>query len=188
MKADGKGPHRLSHQLRHQRHVRRRINAARKKHAERHVGHHALFDRGPQQIQNVLPMLFLCAGDRRYRRQRIPVLSDARFAVAIDDQHVPSGKFLNSAKECLRRRRRDKSQIVIQRGFIYFPANGWMFEDGFDLGSEDEPAVLLIKVERLDAGPVARQHQSLQIGIPEGNRIIAFDVRNKVGPALLVKM
>jgi len=48
----------------------------------------------------------------------------------IDHQQVAGGKFLNVAKESLRRRRRKETQIVIQRLFIYFGRDGRMFQDG----------------------------------------------------------
>ena len=64
MKADGESSDRLGHQLRHQRHVRRRIDAAGKKNAERHVGHHAFLNRSPQQLQNIFLMLFFSPYDR----------------------------------------------------------------------------------------------------------------------------
>ena len=37
----------------------------------------------------------------------------------------------------------------------------------FDLGSEDEAAVLMIEVERLYARAIARQHEALAIGVPQ---------------------
>ena len=63
-----------------------------------------------------------------------------------------------------------------------------MFQDRLDLRSENEAAVLVIEVERLDAGAIARQHQPLAIGVPQRDGIIAFDVVNKIEAALFVKM
>src|SRR6266851_2416773 len=63
-----------------------------------------------------------------------------------------------------------------------------MFEDGLDFGSEDEPAVLLIEVKRLDARAIPCQHELFAISIPKRNRIVAFDVMNKIEPAFFIKM
>jgi len=51
-----------------------------------------------------------------------------------------------------------------------------------------EARVVRQSARRRAAGPVAREHQSFQIGIPEGNRIVALDVVNKIEPALFIKM
>ena len=112
----------------------------------------------------------------------------ARFTGAIDDQHVAGRKFLNSAKESLRRRRSYESQIVIERLFVYFRRDRRMFEDGFDLGSEDEPAVVLVKVERLHARAITRQHELFAVSIPQGDGIVALDIVNKIETALFIKM
>src|SRR6266851_2339804 len=103
-------------------------------------------------------MFLLCSNSGRSWRKGVPILRDLYFTAAIDYQHVPGGKLLDAAKQSFRRRRGYESQIVIERFFVYFPRDRWMFQDGFDLRSKDEPTVLLIKVEGLDAGTIARQH------------------------------
>src|SRR6267143_5841337 len=63
-----------------------------------------------------------------------------------------------------------------------------MFEDGLDLGSEAEPAVLLIEVKRLDARAISGQNEVFTVSIPKRDRIVAFDLMNKIEPAFFIKM
>src|SRR6266550_10824 len=188
MKANRKSSDRLGHQLRHQGHVRRRIDSAGEKDAERNVRHHAFLDRGPQQLQNIFLMLLLGPNNWISRRQRVPVLCDGRCPTTIDDQHVAGGKFLDVTKESLRRRSSYESEIVIERLFVYFGCHRRVFEDGFDLGSKDKPSILLIEVERLDARTISGQYELFALGIPKRDRIVAFDVMNEIEPAFFIKM
>src|SRR5882672_1177366 len=111
-------------------------------------------------------MLGFSAHDRHGGRQCVPVLCQARLTTAIDDQHMTGGKFLNFTEKSLRRRRRDESEVVIERRFAYLRSDRRVFEDGLDFRGEDEPAILLVKVKRLNPGSIARQDQSLTIRIP----------------------
>src|SRR5215813_12796605 len=121
-------------------------------------------------------------------RQRVPVFSDLNAAGSIDDQHVAGGYLLNTTKEGLRRRSRDKRQVVIQRLFIYLWSHLRVFQNGFYLGRKYEPPVMVIEVKRLDPGAVARQHQAFTICVPERNRIIAFDLMNEIESQFFVEM
>src|SRR5205807_1566347 len=96
--------------------------------------------------------------------------------------------FMNAAKQRLRRRSRQESEIVIQRFFVYFRRDRRMLQDRLDFRSEDEAAIVLVKIERLYAGTIPRQHQPLAIGIPDRNREIAFNVVNEIEPAFFVEM
>jgi hypothetical protein len=77
---------------------------------------------------------------------------------------------------------------VIQRFFINVGGEGWMFEDGFDFRSEDEAPVLLMEVERLHTGAIAREHESFAISVPNSDGEIAFDLINEIQPTFFVKM
>src|ERR1043165_8109848 len=63
-----------------------------------------------------------------------------------------------------------------------------MFEDAFDFRSEDEAAVVLIEVERLYPGAIAREHESFTIRIPNRDCEITFDVVDEIEAAFFVKM
>src|SRR5258707_124686 len=132
-------------------------------------------------------MLLLSSNNWRRRRQRVPILCHARCPAAIDDQHVAGGQFLHSAKKSLRRRSSDESKVVIERLFVYFRCDGRMFEDGLDLGGKHEPPILLIEVERLNAGAISGQHELFALGIPKRDRIVALDLVNKIEPAFFIK-
>ena len=147
-----------------------------------------LIDSRSNSKNSLLMFFFRNAGDGRLRRQRVPVLRQAHFTIALDHQHVTGGNFLNAAKKRLRRGRRQKSEIVIERFFVDLSRDGRMLQDGFDLRSKDEAAISLVEVKRLHARTIARQHQPFAIGIPDRNPEITFDVLNKVEAALFVKM
>ena len=115
-------------------------------------------------------------------------MTDPSLSAAIDDQHVAGGKFLNSPKQSLGRGRRDESQIVIKRFLVHRRRYGWVLQNRFDFGSKDEAAVLLIKIERLDARTIACEHQLFAIGIPQRDGVITFDLPDKLEAAFLVKM
>ena len=126
--------------------------------------------------------------DRRRRRQGVPVLCEACLTAAIDYQQMAGGKFLDSAKKSLRRRGGNKGEIVVKRFFVYIRHYRRMLEDRFDLGSEDEPAVMLVKVERLDSCAITRQHQPFAVGIPKGDGIVTLNFVDKIEPTLLIEM
>ena len=96
--ADGERLNRTRHLFRHQRDIRRRIDAARQKHAERHVRHHSLANRVAQQTQDLRALFLFSAGDRLFRRKRVPVTLDVERAVARQRQHVTGGSLCMSRK------------------------------------------------------------------------------------------
>src|SRR5438046_180619 len=63
-----------------------------------------------------------------------------------------------------------------------------MFDDCFDFRSEDKATVLLMEVERLYTGAIAREHKSFPIGVPNSNCEITFDLVNEIQPTFFVKM
>src|SRR5947209_13859395 len=63
-----------------------------------------------------------------------------------------------------------------------------MSEYSFYLRGENQATALLIKVERLDADVVAREHESFALRIPQCYGEVAFDVVHEVEAALFVKV
>src|SRR5213079_1529019 len=94
----------------------------------------------------------------------------------------------NASKKSLRRGRRNESQIVIQRLLVHLRRHRGVLQNRFDLGSKDEEPVPVIKVKRLDAGAIARQHQLFAVSVPQSDRVITFDILNKVQAAFFVEM
>ena len=101
---------------------------------------------------------------------------------------MAGGKFLDSTKKSLRGGRCDERQVVIESFFVYLRRHGWVLHDRFYLGSKDEEPVPVIKVKRLDAGAIARQHQLFAVSVPQSDRVITFDILNKVQAAFFVEM
>src|SRR6266851_388870 len=63
-----------------------------------------------------------------------------------------------------------------------------MREDGLDFGSKDQPAIVLIIIERLDADAIARQHELFTLAVPQGDGKITFDLVDEIEPALFVEV
>src|SRR5262249_47455359 len=81
-----------------------------------------------------------------------------------------------------------ESQVVIKRLFVDVRRDGRMLQDRFDLGSEDETAVAMIEIKRLDADAIAHEHELLRAGVPKRDGVIAFDVVNEIEAAFFVKV
>ena len=123
------------------------------------------------------------------RRQRIPVLlacsiSPSRFSVSM----WPAGIFLNVAEKRSGRGRGHERQVMIKRLLVDLRRDSRMFEDRFDFGSENEPAVFVIEVKRFDADAIANQHQLFELRIPKRDGVVAFDVVHKIEAAFFVEM
>ena len=63
-----------------------------------------------------------------------------------------------------------EAQVLLERLMIELAHIVRMLEDALDLGGEDEAAVLLRVVERLDAEEVAGTEQLARIAVPDGER------------------
>src|SRR5687768_8980644 len=63
-----------------------------------------------------------------------------------------------------------------------------MLKDSFDLRSEDEAAIAMIEVKRLDADAIADKHELFSVCVPDGDRVVAFDVVNEVEAAFFIEM
>jgi hypothetical protein len=101
---------------------------------------------------------------------------------------VARRELFNVLKKCLRRRRSEKRQVVVEGLFVNFGCDRRVLEDGFDFRCKDEPAILVIVIERFYPNPISYQHELLESRIPQSDGIVAFDVVNEVEPTFLVKM
>ena len=70
---------------------------------------------------------------------------------------MTGGKFLYVAKERRGRGGRQESQVVIKRLLVDIRSYRGVLEYRFDFRREDEAAVAMIEVKRLDADAIARQ-------------------------------
>ena len=158
--ADRVGTHRAIHQARHQRDVRRRIDAARQKDAEGHVAHHAFFNRLVEQPEQLRAhRLFICEQRRvSLRHDGVPVTCNVDHAARVAGQHAAGGQFAYAGEQGHRRGRRQKRQVMIKRFFVNIAGHRRMFENRFDLGSEDQAPAGSRIIERLDADAVTRQN------------------------------
>ena len=95
---------------------------------------------------------------------------------------------MDIAKQRRGRRRRQESQIVIERLFVDVGSHCGMLQDRLDLGSENEAAALVIEVKRLDADAIAHEHELFFVRVPQGDAVVAFDLVNEVEAAFFVEV
>ena len=133
-------------------------------------------------------MLSLRVFSNRDGRQRVPILSDVYAAVAFCNKEVTGRKLPDVLKESLWRGRGEKRQVVIKRLFVNVGGDIGMLQDGFDFRSENEAAVLMTKIEWLNADAIANEDEFLFFRIPKSDRVVAFQMVNKVEAAFFVKM
>src|SRR2546421_12535660 len=125
---------------------------------------------------------------RLARRQSVPVANGLDSAVAAADEHVSGGDFLDAAEERARRGRGQEREVVVERLLVNLGAHGRVREDGFYLRGENHATALLIKVERLDADAVAREHESFALRVPQRDGEVALDVVHEIEAALFVEV
>ncbi len=77
---------------------------------------------------------------------------------------------------------------MIERLFVDVGRHRGMLQDRFDLGSENEAAVFVIEVERLDADAIAHEHELFFVRVPQCDAVVAFDLVNEVEAAFFVKV
>ncbi len=63
-----------------------------------------------------------------------------------------------------------------------------MLQNGFDFGGEDEAAVLVIEVERLDADAIAHEDELFFVRVPKRDAVVAFEVVNEIEAAFFVQV
>jgi hypothetical protein len=91
-------------------------------------------------------------------------------------------------EERIRSWSRYEREVVIKHLLIYFRCNGRVLEDGFDFRSEDEPAVFMKIVKRLDTDSVAREHELLSRTVPDCYRKVTFNVIYDINSLLFIEM
>lgn len=65
---------------------------------------------------------------------------------------------------------------MVERLLVDLASYGGMLQNRFNLGGENETPILVIKVERFDADAIAGQEELFAFRIPNGYRIITFDL------------
>ena len=115
---DRERPHRLVDQLRHQRDVGGRVDAAGQEYAERDVGHHPFANRLPQELAEPLHLLVfghLADLSRHLAGERRPVAGALERAVGSHDQSLGRRQLRDAAVHRRRRRREREREVVEER-------------------------------------------------------------------------
>jgi hypothetical protein len=167
----GVRPHRLVADLGHQRDVRRRVEAAGEEDPERHVGHHALADRGTEQAPDLAHHLvgthrgdLLGDGGGRHRR---PPSLDGERSVGRHDHALAGPELADPAEHRAWRGRESKRQVVAEGVLVEVARDGGVLEQGLGLRAEDEAVRQPREVQRLDAEAVASEDEPPARGIPD---------------------
>ncbi len=95
---------------------------------------------------------------------------------------------MNVAKKRRGRRRREESEIVIERLFIDVGSHRRVLQDRLDFGSKDEAAALMIEIKRLDTDAIAHENELFFVRIPQGDSVVPLDVVNEVEAAFFVQV
>ncbi len=163
LKADRKSPDAVVARLsRHQRDQQRRVDAARKKRAERNVRNHLQTHRFFQRARHFLNLLLIRsrAQGRLAIEPERPITFNSFRASRFNDQPVRRQQHLHAAQDGAWLNNRAVSQQQAQRDRVDFRRNQPTRQQGLDLGSKNEaPAGARIQ-QRLDAHLVARQQQT----------------------------
>ena len=170
----------------HVRHHRARIDPAGEEGAERHVADLPEADRLAEQGVELFEILCLAAGIAAAAEFEVPVARHADGAT-FGDQDVPGLELADAAIN--RRRRRDvqQRQVGIDRRRTPVARHVGIFEQRLQLRAEDHAAAGQFgEVERLDADPIARQHQPPRRRVPDGEGKHAAELLDAALAPLLV--
>ena len=99
-----------------------------------------------------------------------PVATLGDGAVGVHGHAVCGSQLEDALEERLGKGAELEAQVLLERFAVELARVVRMLEDALDLGSEDEAAVLLRVVERLDAEEVAGTEQLARIAVPDGER------------------
>ena len=165
--AHGERLHALVMMLTHAVRRQRAVDAAGQEAADLHIGDlmsaHALVER---VLDNVGPFLKAL--------RAIDLVGDLVEALdgglAVLEHHEMTGRHLMDVLEHgLRVVHILEAQVLRQRLAVQLLLETRVRQEGLDLAAPNQTAALMLVVQRLDAEDVARQHQLLFLGIPDGD-------------------
>ncbi len=168
VEADRKGHRRRRRQLGHQRDHRARVDAARQKCAERHVGDQPQPHRLAQPLdQSLGRRVEIAAG--RVVVAHVPIALDARRGIAAAPGQTMGGRQLGDrAVDGLRVRHVAVGEEILDRAVVERALEPGVDEQRLQLRAEDHLAARQLgPVERLLAQAVARQEQGLAALVPQ---------------------
>ena len=99
-----------------------------------------------------------------------PVAAFGDGAVGVHGHAVRGRKLEDALEEGLRQRAELETQVLLECLAIELAGVGGVFQNAFDLGREDELAVLLRVVKRFDAEEIARAEKLACRAVPDGER------------------
>ncbi len=165
--ADGAGIDGVGRDLRHHRDDGARIDTAGKKRSERHLGHEMTRDRGSQTKNELIGELRL-RGNVLRLENHVPVPPLLERAAGLDGEGVTGGELVHAMKNTARLRDVAVGEEFLDRLGIDAPPKPRMSEERLELGSEEDLAVLELRVvERFDPEPVPREKALAAVPVPE---------------------
>ena len=168
-----------------------RVDAARKKEAERHVRDHLLCDGCTDQCTQLLARGFERRIPRRIRYGDAPIAARRPQNARSRRIHelVRRRQLEAALVERFRRRHVAVAQeVVAGAGVDLEVACRQRLLERLELGSERKTAAVVVVIERLDARAVAVEPELLLARIPDGDREHAVDPVDEVGAPLEVRV
>src|ERR1700731_1889372 len=168
VKADRERLHRPIHQLAHECHNQPRVYAPAKQRYKGNVAvqpnAHRIFQKWQQSLGG-----FLFRTKSGFLRPQPPVTRNS-FLPVLPDKKFTGPKLSYALENCPRRRHVPETEVIVQRNFVYFPANPRILKQTRQFGAENKLPADLAVIKRLLAGSIARQQKLLLIAIPDRPR------------------
>ncbi len=171
---------------RHGRDDGARIDSAAEKRAERNVADHLRAHRLQQLRAHALDPFGLRAIVGLVEAN-VPIFLVANLPL-LDDEHVAGKEFFDSFENRGGRGHVTEGEIFFQRAHVHAARHVLIFEDGFQLRSEDKPVRLAADVHRLFAEAVARDDQALARHVPDRHAEHPAQIFHKICAFLFVEM
>ena len=183
--ADRERVHRFGRLLRREGGEHSRVDASGEEDTDRDVGEEVRAHRVAQAGAELLDELRLVVAAQRLGLHgagpRITVEREP--SMLLPDEHVPRRQLPDAAEDRIRRGDRVEREERLERVEVDLAAR-----QRAHLGGELEGAGRLAVVERLDAVPVACEHEPPPLGVPERDREHPAQPPGELGPVLLVEM
>ena len=166
--ADTERLDRLAHVARHHGDDKTRVQASAQHRAERHVAHQSQPNR-LIELRRERRLVFVVGqafADVRLRVLPILLLPNA---LGRDDENVSRHQLRDSVHRCHRPREEPERKVGVDGRKVQLCVDEPTRHHALELGSEDDGAVGLGVVERLDAEPVAREDTGVRACVPDRN-------------------
>ena len=185
--ADREGLDRLRHVLGHQGDDQARVEPAAQHRAEWDVAHQAQAHRFLEARDQLLGELVLRRLEVRLRHRVRPVALEAQ-TTRVDDQPLARHQLANAGQRRERSRDEAEGHVGVDRLVVELGLDDAARQHALQLRGEDDAVAGLGVVERLDAEPVARDHEAPLAPVPDRHPELAANALRERQADLLVEV